>query len=265
MEGSSIDSGLSFTTMCIGLDRIMTFTDKNMSAYKDLASYFKKRYSLEEEFLRHLQKATKSTEDHTREAGENGSEIVKNCEEILKVAGTFVQMQYVGIAALVDKVQEPSKDLEAHVKKVWEIGERLLLFFLFFSLFFLLSSSFLLPFLSLFFFLFFFSFLFFLSLSLFYFLSTFFFLFFFFLQLFFYLLTFLLSTQLRNDKEKFVKQLKATYAIQTKARAKYSLVQNEYTLAVQQNLVFLPFLLFLSFFLFDLFFFFFTLCFPAWR
>ena len=139
MEGSSIDSGLSFTTMCIGLDRIMTFTDKNMSAYKDLASYFKKRYSLEEEFLRHLQKATKSTEDHTREAGENGSEIVKNCEEILKVAGTFVQMQYVGIAALVDKVQEPSKDLEAHVKKVWEIGERLLLFFLFFSFSFLLS------------------------------------------------------------------------------------------------------------------------------
>ena len=68
--------------------------------------------------MRQVMKATKAAETATRESADNGSEIVRNCEEMLRISAAASQSQHTTVLSLLEKVQEPSKDLEGHFKKV---------------------------------------------------------------------------------------------------------------------------------------------------
>jgi len=85
---------------------------------QEIGQYFKKRYAMEEEGLRLVIKATKGSREGSREAREGGSELGKSWEEILSVSEASLLSQHAAVSALLEKTQEPLKDLDAAVKKV---------------------------------------------------------------------------------------------------------------------------------------------------
>jgi len=96
--------------------------------------------------LRQVMKATKAAETATRESADNGSEIVRNCEEMLRISAAASQSQHTTVLSLLEKVQEPSKDLEGHFKRVlsfvnFHIGSIRIIDFFFFFFFFVFGNS----------------------------------------------------------------------------------------------------------------------------